>query len=45
MLRAGTLPVSIVPSATALHVFDMLEGGRELAVDDDVVNNQGELPL
>ena len=46
LLRAGALPVSIVPSATALEVFDMREGGgRELVVDDNVVNNQGELPL
>jgi hypothetical protein len=45
MLRNGTLPVSIVPSAISLHVFDMLEaGGRELVVDDNVVENQGELP-
>ena len=44
MLRAGTLPVSIVPSAAALNVFDMLEGGRELVDDDNVVENQGELP-
>jgi hypothetical protein len=44
LLRAGALPISIVPSATALEVFDMLEGGRELVVDDNVVNNQGELP-
>ena len=48
LLRAGTLPVSIVPSATALEVFDMLERGRELVVNDDnvVENNQGdEMPL
>ena len=40
MVRAGTLPVSIVPSATALEVFDMLERGRELVVNDDnIVEN------
>ena len=45
MLRTGTLPVSIVPSASALEVFDRLErGGREMVVDDNVVENQGELP-
>ena len=31
MLRNGTLPVSIVPSATALEVFDMFEGGDAAA--------------
>ena len=48
LLRTGTLPVSIVPSATALEVFDMLERGREAVVFDDnvVENNQGdEMPL
>ena len=44
MLRAGTLPISIVPSATALQVFDMMEGRRELVVDNNVVDNQGEVP-
>jgi hypothetical protein len=38
MLHAGTLPVSIVPSATALQVLDMLEGRHELVV----MENQGE---
>ena len=31
MLRNGTLPVSIVPIATALEVFDMFEGGDAAA--------------
>jgi hypothetical protein len=49
LLHAGTLPVSIVPSAAAfLEVFDMLERGREAVVNDDnvVENNQGDkMPL
>ena len=44
MLRTGTLPVSIVPSASALDVFDRLEGGCEMVVKDNIVENQGELP-
>ena len=45
MLRTGILPVSIVPSACALRVFDLLEGGgRDLVVNDNVDNQQGELP-
>jgi hypothetical protein len=40
LLRAGTLPVSIVPSATALEVLDMLEKGREPVVNNDnIVEN------
>ena len=35
LLRVGALPISIVPSATAFEVFDMLEGGRELVVVDN----------
>jgi hypothetical protein len=49
LLRAGTLPVSSVPSATALEVFDMLERGCKPVVNDNnnvVKNNQGdEMPL
>jgi hypothetical protein len=42
------LPVSIVPSATALEVFDLLEmQGKPVVNDNKVVeNNQGdEMPL
>jgi hypothetical protein len=36
------LPISIVPSAAALQVIDLLEGRRKLAVDNNVVvKNQG----
>ena len=38
MLRGGILPVSIVPSTSALEVFHMMEGkvGKK---DGDVVEN------
>ena len=42
MLRDGTLPVSIVPSAFALEMFDLLERGRDEMVFDDNVENQGD---
>jgi hypothetical protein len=48
LLRAGTLPASVVSSATALKVFDLLERGGKPVVNDNKVakNNQGDkMPL
>ena len=43
MLRAGTLPVSIVPNALlALEMLDLLERGRDKMVVDDNVENHGD---
>jgi hypothetical protein len=47
MLRAGILPVSIVPSAFALEMLDLLERGQDKMVVDDNVKNKarGQIAL